>query len=158
VLEVSAPALYDTATRISGSEARPIHGELAKRLQAAASAAFQGLGGRGFARFDFRVPPSDEPYLLEGNMSPGVIRNWSLFSKAAAAIALPYNDLIERMLMTAFLPHRRAVPPVAAYSAPPFPDALRPLLPDLPVELQPPGLYQATDEAFPTRVVFRHAC
>jgi D-alanine-D-alanine ligase len=140
--EVRAETVYDTETKISGSHARPIQGELAERLLEAAWVAHRYIGCRGLARVDFRVTPSDEIYALELNASPGAIAKWSIVAQAAAAIKLPYNDLIERWLMTAHSPHRRAVPPLAAQDAPPFPEAFRHLLPDLPVELQPPGFYQ----------------
>jgi len=44
--------------------------ELAERLESLARRAFRLLGCRDYARFDFRVPPSGQPYLLEINPNP----------------------------------------------------------------------------------------
>jgi D-alanine-D-alanine ligase-like ATP-grasp enzyme len=144
VYEVCAPR-YDTAHKIDGAVYHPISGRLAGALQAAAWAIFEYLGCRGFARVDFRVTPDEMIYPLEINTNPGLIPSVCLFPKACAEIGLSYEQMIARILTSAFQPHWRAVPSMAAQDAPPFPEAFRRLLPDLPAELQPPGFYQSTD-------------
>jgi D-alanine-D-alanine ligase len=151
--EICAPTIYDTATKISGSEAHPISGELAERLREAAWVAFRALRMRGFARFDFRVTPAGNILLLEGNEAPGLIEKWSLFAKAGDAIGLSFEDLIERCFLTAFTPHPDTTPWIKASDAPPFPEAFRPLLPELPAALQPPGFYEPAVPTAPRHVL-----
>jgi D-alanine-D-alanine ligase len=158
VFEVCAPGVYTTAQKITGAEARPVKGALADKLRAAAGVIFLDLGARGFARIDFRVPPSGELYPIEVNLSPGVIFGWSLFWKACQAIGLSSNEMIDLMLASACTPHPHAVPSVAAELAPPFPEEFRALLPDLPLDLQPPGFYRPNHVPTLVGSGFRRAC
>lgn len=145
VFEVRSPGVYTTAQKISGARSRPLSGPLAAALQDVAWSIFTYLGCRGFARVDFRMTPSGTPYPLEINTNPGLIPSVSLFPKACAEIGLSYEQMIAHILVSAFRPHPRAVPPVAAEDAPPFPEAFRPLLPTLPADLQPTGFYRSAD-------------
>ncbi len=157
VFEVRATR-YDTAHKIAGAAYQPISGELAERLQACAWAIFAYLGCRGFARMDARVTPQDVLYPLEINTNPGLIPGVSIFPQACAASGLTYRQMIARILASAFLPHRRAEPPVAAHDAPPFPAAFQPLLPDLPAESQTPGFYHPIADAERSISIAHYRC
>jgi D-alanine-D-alanine ligase len=70
------------------------------RVQELALQAHRALGCFGFSRVDLRVTPENEPYLLEVNTLPGMT-NTSDLPKAAAAIGIGFDELVERMLLTA---------------------------------------------------------
>ena len=70
------------------------------RVQQLALQAHKVLGCFGFSRVDLRVTPQNEPYLLEVNTLPGMT-NTSDLPKAAAAMGIEFDDLVERMLLTA---------------------------------------------------------
>ncbi len=70
------------------------------RVQELALHAHRALGCFGFSRVDLRVTPQNEPYLLEVNTLPGMT-NTSDLPKAAAAMGIEFDELVERMLLTA---------------------------------------------------------
>lgn len=70
------------------------------RVQQLALQAHKALGCFGFSRVDLRVTPQNEPYLLEVNTLPGMT-NTSDLPKAAAAMGIEFDELVERMLLTA---------------------------------------------------------
>jgi D-alanine-D-alanine ligase len=158
VFEVRSPTLYDTASKLAGARYHLVGGALAGALQAAAWAMFGYLGCRGFARVDFRLAPNGVPYPLEVNTNPGLIPGVSLFAKACAEIGLSYEQMITCILASAFRPHPRAVPLVAAEDAPPFPEEMRRLLPDLPPDLQPAGFYQSSTPQAPSVSIATYRC
>jgi D-alanine-D-alanine ligase len=67
------------------------------RIQQAAAAAFQAVGGRDYARVDVMVRANGEPVVLEVNTLPGMTET-SLLPKAAAAAGLNYAQLCQRMI------------------------------------------------------------
>ncbi len=74
--------------------------EITARVQQVALHAHRVLGCFGFSRVDLRVSPENEPYLLEINTLPGMT-NTSDLPKAAAALGIGFDELVERMLLTA---------------------------------------------------------
>jgi D-alanine-D-alanine ligase len=71
--------------------------ETTARIQAAAVAAFQAIGGRDYARVDVMVRSNGEPVVLEVNTLPGMTET-SLFPKAGAAAGFSYGQLCQRMI------------------------------------------------------------
>lgn len=67
------------------------------RIQDAAHAAFNAIGGRDYARVDVMVRANGEPVVLEVNTLPGMTAT-SLLPKAAAAAGLSYNELCQMMV------------------------------------------------------------
>ncbi len=74
--------------------------ETTARVQELALHAHRALGCFGFSRVDLRLTPQNEPYLLEVNTLPGMTDTSDL-PKAAAAMGIAFDDLVERMLLTA---------------------------------------------------------
>ena len=70
------------------------------QIQQAALAAFHAVGGRDYARVDVMVQPDGSPVVLEVNTLPGMTET-SLLPKAAAAAAIPFPQLCERMVQLA---------------------------------------------------------
>ncbi len=70
---------------------------LAKKLQDLAIRTFKALGCYDSARVDFRVDDSGNPYVLEVNSMASLGLN-SSFVKAASAIGLSYERLIQRII------------------------------------------------------------
>ena len=68
-----------------------------KRIQEAALAAFQAVGGRDYARVDVMVRMDGSPMVLEVNTLPGMTET-SLFPKAAAAAGINFAELCQRMV------------------------------------------------------------
>lgn len=81
--EYFCPADFDAATT--------------RKIQEAALAAFQAIGGRDYARVDVMVRENGEPVVLEVNTLPGMTET-SLLPKAAAAAGLDYAELCQRMV------------------------------------------------------------
>jgi D-alanine-D-alanine ligase len=71
------------------------------RAQKASENLYVAMGCEGLCRVDFIVRESDKvPVLLEINTLPGMTAT-SLSPKAAAVAGLSFEDLVERVLMTA---------------------------------------------------------
>ena len=66
----------------------------------AAAVAFRELGCRGLARADFIVTPSGTPVFLEINTIPGMTAT-SLSPMAAGAVGISFEELVERLLLSA---------------------------------------------------------
>ena len=73
---------------------------ITKRLQSLALLAYQALGCRHYARVDFRLSEEQQPYCLEVNTLPGMTAT-SLVPKAAKAVGINFNQLVERILQLA---------------------------------------------------------
>jgi D-alanine-D-alanine ligase len=84
--EYFCPAPFDDATT--------------SRIQSAAVAAYQAIGGRDYARVDVMVRPNGDPVVLEVNTLPGMTET-SLFPKAAAAKGIGFPQLCEVMVSLA---------------------------------------------------------
>lgn len=76
--------------------------ELLDKMTEMSETAFRGIGARGVARIDFMVSKKEQrPYLLEINAVPG-LKPKSLLPGAAAMAGIPYEDLIEGILLRAW--------------------------------------------------------
>ena len=73
----------------------------AAKVQETALRAHEALGCFGYSRVDFRLSTDGIPYVLEANTLPGMTPMSDL-PRAAAADGIPYLQLIELMLQTAF--------------------------------------------------------
>jgi len=62
--------------------------------------AFQSLGCEGYARVDFRMNDQEELYCLEVNSLPGMTP-LSLVPKAANAVGISYEELVEKIIQQA---------------------------------------------------------
>jgi len=69
---------------------------LAARLREIGLAAFRALGCRDYGRVDLRLSPDGRTAVLEVNTVPGMTAT-SLLPKAAAAVGIPFDDLVERL-------------------------------------------------------------
>ncbi|MFO8034239.1 MAG: D-alanine--D-alanine ligase [Candidatus Bipolaricaulota bacterium] len=77
---------------LSRSEEQAVH--------KAALDAHRALGCRDFSRADIRLHPDGTAYVLELNTLPGMTE-MSTFPRAAAAAGIPYDELLERLLLRA---------------------------------------------------------
>ena len=64
--------------------------------------AFQQLGCSGVARVDLMTDESENPYVIDVNTMPGMTET-SLLPKAAQYAGIPFEDLVERILLGAAL-------------------------------------------------------
>lgn len=74
--------------------------KVAKKAQHQALIAFQSLGCEGYARIDFRMNDKEELYCLEVNTLPGMTP-LSLVPKAAKAVGISYEELVEKIIRQA---------------------------------------------------------
>ena len=72
------------------------------RVQEFGVKAYQALGCEGAARVDFMVDEEERPYCLEVNTVPGMTET-SLLPKAAKAVGIDFNELVETILAGARL-------------------------------------------------------
>jgi D-alanine-D-alanine ligase len=77
-----------------------IPADVATALQAHALRCFQGLKCRDFARIDFRLSPTNEPYCLEVNTIPGMTPT-SLVPKAAKAAGIAFDEIVTKLVRLA---------------------------------------------------------
>jgi len=77
-----------------------ISAETARMAQAAAAASYAAIGCRGLARADFIVRADGVPVFLEINTIPGMTAT-SLSPMAAGAAGISFEELVERVLMSA---------------------------------------------------------
>lgn len=78
----------------------PLPQEVTDRVQATAVAAHRALGLRDYSRADFILRDDGELFLLEVNTLPGMT-DASLVPKEAAALGLPFAELLEKLLYLA---------------------------------------------------------
>ncbi len=69
-------------------------------VQQAARQAHSAIGCRDLSRVDLRLPSDGPPVVLELNTLPGMTE-MSTFPRAAAAASIPYDELVERLLLRA---------------------------------------------------------
>jgi D-alanine-D-alanine ligase len=74
--------------------------EITARIQSAALAAFESVGGRDYGRVDLMIPANLTPLVLEVNTLPGMTET-SLLPKAAAVAGFDYQELCLRMVTLA---------------------------------------------------------
>lgn len=94
---------YDAKYRPGGSRhlvPAPIDHDLALRLQMLAISVHRLLGLRDYSRTDFMVSREGRPYILEINALPGLTPT-SLIPEECAAVGIPYDALIERLVAAA---------------------------------------------------------
>jgi D-alanine--D-alanine ligase len=94
--------VYDYATKYTPGASEylcpaPFDEVTTERIQNAAWAAFQAVGGRDYGRVDVMVRTTGEPIVLEVNTLPGMTKT-SLLPKAAAAAGFSYAELCQRMI------------------------------------------------------------
>jgi D-alanine-D-alanine ligase len=70
---------------------------LANQIKAWARIALKALRCHGYGRFDLRLTPDNRPFFLEFNSLPGMTAT-SLVPKAAQAIGLSFNELLEKII------------------------------------------------------------
>lgn len=75
---------------------------LREGIQAIALKTHKALGCCYVSRVDFRVDPAGHPYVLEVNSVPGMT-DTSLLPLAARETGIGYDDLVERILSSAFI-------------------------------------------------------
>ena len=64
--------------------------------------AFQGLGCSGVGRVDLMTDEDENPFVIDVNTMPGMTET-SLLPKAASYVGIPFEDLVERILLGASL-------------------------------------------------------
>lgn len=74
--------------------------ELAAKIRQAGQVAYRALGCRGYARVDFRLQDDGQFFCLEVNTLPGMTPT-SLVPKAAKAVGIGFNELMERIIRLA---------------------------------------------------------
>ncbi|OGB63607.1 MAG: hypothetical protein A2Y94_14420 [Caldithrix sp. RBG_13_44_9] len=77
-----------------------ITANVTQKLQDLARTAYQALGCRHYARVDFRLSEDNQPFCLEVNTLPGMTAT-SLVPKAAKAVGINFNQLVERIIQLA---------------------------------------------------------
>jgi D-alanine-D-alanine ligase len=80
--------------------AKDLSDELRARIHRAARLAYRALKLRDYARMDFRIAKTGEPYMLEANPNPYLEKAGEL-AMAAADAGVGYVQLIERILESA---------------------------------------------------------
>jgi D-alanine-D-alanine ligase len=71
--------------------------DLQNRLIKICRRSFRALNLNGYARFDFRISPKEEIYLLEANPNPNIAKG-DEFADSAKAVGIPYDKLLDRLL------------------------------------------------------------
>lgn len=106
LVRIEAPSgNYDYHNKYFGNETKyhcpsGLPGDLEKRIQQQALAAFRILGCRGWGRLDVMLDAQNHPWFLEMNTIPGMTDH-SLVPMAARESGLPFDDLVVRILATA---------------------------------------------------------
>lgn len=84
---------------------KDVAGEIRARIERDALIAYRALKLRDYARIDFRLSVTGEPYILEANPNPYLEKNSEL-AMAAKERGLSYAQLIGRILESAALRYR----------------------------------------------------
>ena len=96
--------LYDYECKYTPGMAEEFVAELTPDIQSKladqARRSFSALKLRGYARIDFRLDPSGQPWCLEANTLPGMTPT-SLIPQAAAAAGVLFPELCERIVLLA---------------------------------------------------------
>jgi D-alanine-D-alanine ligase len=96
--------LYDYECKYTPGMAAEFVAELPELMSALlaeqALTAFRSLKLGGYARIDFRLDPSGQPWCLEANTLPGMTPT-SLIPQGAAAAGILFPDLCERIVKLA---------------------------------------------------------
>lgn len=78
----------------------PLEPERTEALQRMAARAWQAMGGRGYARVDFRLEDGGEPFVIDVNPNPDLSLDAGLARQARAA-GWSYEDLIGEIVRAA---------------------------------------------------------
>lgn len=84
----------------------PISPDIEKKVGELGLLAFQALNCDGYARVDFRLSPEGELFCLEVNTLPGMTAT-SLVPKAARAAGIEFPELLNRIVESALIRHRK---------------------------------------------------
>lgn len=87
-----------------------LHPALARRVRAAAVAAWNAVRGYGYGRVDLRVDRTGQPWILEVNPDPDISDNAGL-SRMAQAAGWSYEELVFRIAELALSAERRRSAP-----------------------------------------------
>ena len=74
-----------------------IEPELEEKLKKLTKRIYRRLGLSGYARLDFRVSDTGQPYLLEANPNPAIAKE-DEFASSAKALGIEYPKLIDKLL------------------------------------------------------------
>lgn len=92
---------WEDKTRMTLAEQKicpaQIGSELATMLRDISIATFRACGGRDYARVDFRIDRSGQPFVLEINFSPSLYHTGS-YVRAATAGGYSFSNLVNRIL------------------------------------------------------------
>ncbi len=88
---------YQERWGVAIDEAKDLPLELVRRLESTARRIYRVLGLSGYARIDFRLDASGQPYFLEANPNPDIARD-AEFASAADAAGLGYEKLLQRIV------------------------------------------------------------
>lgn len=93
---------YDYEAKYQGGKTRyvvpaELPEDLSVNIQQAGVGAYRALGCRGYARVDFRLQDDGQFFCLEVNTLPGMTPT-SLVPKAAKAVGIGFNELMERIV------------------------------------------------------------
>lgn len=115
-LEIHADGLFDTAAKYDGSARFTVPAALSRversQLTGAALTMFDALGCSGVARMDFFLTP-EGPVLNEVNTLPGMTAA-SQVPRMFAAVGVPYEELVSRLVRAAVVPGVAAASQYAA--------------------------------------------
>jgi D-alanine-D-alanine ligase len=70
---------------------------VARKIKDWATSGIKALRCHGYGRFDLRLTPDNQPFFLEFNSLPGMTAT-SLVPKAAKAIGMSFNELLEKII------------------------------------------------------------
>lgn len=90
-------AEYRKKYGITSYQARHLEPELIDKIQKLCKKTFKLLSLNGYARFDFRLTPEGEIYLLEANPNPHIGFEED-FSESALKVGTKYPELIDKIL------------------------------------------------------------
>ena len=109
VIGIETPrAFYDYAAKYQAEDTRftcpaPLPALLLERCQSLALEAFEALGCRGWGRVDLFCDAREDLWLIEVNTVPGMTDH-SLVPMAARAAGMDFDELVARVLSTAWPP------------------------------------------------------
>lgn len=84
---------------------KDISEELLHKIYETCKTAYHALNFQDYGRLDIRVTHDHEVYILEGNPNPYIAKGEDL-PDAAEKMGIPYNDLIEKILLLAWERYR----------------------------------------------------
>ena len=91
---------YQKKWGIKGLFAGRLAGDLDKRIRETCKRAYRALNMQFYARLDIRVDKDSHIYILEVNANPCLAKKED-FAEGAIKSGIPYNKLIERLVLKA---------------------------------------------------------